>query len=483
MVRQLLTESVVLAALGGLAGLIVARLGVSALIAFGPPDVPRIGAIRIDATVFGFCAVLTTLIGLAFGLIPALQATRNEPHRDLQHASPRAAEGQRRARSTLVVAEVALALVLLVSSGLLLRSLERLLSVSIGFDAADLVTMQVQIVGHQFDSSSAKQSFFAEALDVVRRVPGVLSAGFTSQLPLSGDRDEYGVQFEATPTQAAVTHSAFRYAVSAGYLETMWIPLRAGRLLNDHDSADAPRVALISESLATGHVHGNPIGQRLRIGPAGPFTIVGVVGNVKQPSLATADSDAVYINADQSWFADNPLSLVVRGRGNAATLGGAVREAIWSVDKDQPVARMATMRDLVAKSEVERRFALMLFSAFAIVALVLAAAGIYGLTSGSVAARTREIGVRAALGASAGTILRMVLRQGLVLTAVGIAIGIAGAAMAMQAITAMLFGVSPLDGVTYLAVVTVLGTVAMLACGVPAWRAVHVDPSCALRVD
>ena len=495
LIRQLLTENLLLAVMGGVAGMAVAVLGVRALVALSPPGLPRAGAIGVDRTMFAFELGITALIGVAFGLMPALQAARNDPHRDLQHGSRGTVGAHRRTRSALVVGEVALALVLLVSSGLLLRSLERLFAVPVGFEPSRVLTMQVQIVGHRFDDSSATYRFFDEALEAVRRVPGVAAAALTSQLPLSGDMDEYGAHFETTPTQPAQSYSVFRYAVSPGYLETMRIPLRRGRLIDEHDRGGAPLVVLISESLARSRFPAeSPIGQRLRIGPndGPPYTIVGVVGDVKQMSLALSESDAVYITASSPsatirtgpWrFADRVMSLVVRTHGDAAALAPAIRQAVWSIDKDQPVVRVATMNDMVAASAAERRFALILFEAFALAALVLAAAGIYGVLSGSVAERTREIGVRAALGASRASILALVVRQGLGLAGLGVAIGLAGAAMASHAIEAMLFGVSRLDPVTYLSVIALLAGVSMIACAMPAWRAVRVDPASTLRAE
>jgi putative ABC transport system permease protein len=482
--RQLLTESLLLAAIGGAGGLAAAILGVRALVALSPPGLPRAGAIAVNGAMFGFGVGITTVIGLAVGLIPALQAARSDPQGDLQHGWRHTAGGHRRARSALVVAEVALALVLLVSSGLLLRSMERLFAVPVGFDSAGLLTMQVQIVGHRFDENRARYRFFDQALEAVRRVPGVTAAGLTSQLPLSGDHDQYGAHFEASPTQAAETYGVFRYALSPGYLETMRIPIRRGRLFNERDGAGAPLVALISESLAHSRFHGgDPIGLRVRIGPAGPYTIVGVVGDVKQLSLALSESDAVYTPATQWQFADRLTSLVVRARGEAAALAPAIRQAVWSVDKDQPVVRVATMDDLLAASAAERRFTLILFEAFALAALVLAAAGIYGVLAGNVAERTREIGVRSALGASRGSILALVVRQGMMLTGLGVTIGLAGAAAASQAIAAMLFRVSRLDPATYLGVIALLLGVAALACWIPAWRAARVDPAITLRAE
>jgi putative ABC transport system permease protein len=484
LIRQVLTESVLLAALGGAAGVFVAVLGVRGLIALSPPGLPRANAIRVDGAVLLFAAAVSTLIGLVSGLIPALHAARSDPNRELQQGSPRTAGGHRRTRSVLVVAEVALALVLLVSSGLLLRSLDRLFAVPIGFDPARLLTLQLRVVGHRYDAGRATQRAYDQALDAVRQVPGVVAAGFTAQLPLSGDRDQYGARLEATATQPAQMFGVFRYAVSPGYLEATGIPLRAGRVFDGRDVAGALLVALISRSLAEAGFPGiDPIGQRLRIGPAGPFTIVGVTGDVRQVSLALNDSFAVYISAPQSWFIDNPRTLAVRVRGDAAALAPAVRDAIWSVDKDQPITRVATMEELISASAAERRFSLTLFEAFAGTALLLAAIGIYGVMAGSVAERTREIGVRAALGASRGNIVGLVLRQGMTLTSVGVAIGLGGAVAASGALATLLFGVTRLDPITYGGVVALLLCVSALACWLPAWRAARVDLTITLHAE
>ena len=487
LVRQILTESLVLASMGGLAGLAVAWLGVRWLVALGPPELPRLHAIGMNGTVFVFALALTTLVGLASGLSPALRAARSGLQPEIQRTSARSSAGHRRTRGALVVGEVAVALVLLVCSGLLVRSLRLLFAVDVGFDPSRILTMEVQTSGRRFEDDAATLRFFAQALEAVQRVPGVESAGWTSQLPLTGDRDEYGVHFESSPAQRRdEDHGAFRYTVSPGYLETMRIPLRRGRLLSDRDRMDAPLAAVLPESYARREFPGmDPIGQRLRIGATdgAPYTVVGVVGDVRQASLALSRADAVYVTCAQWPYPDRAMSLVVRTRRNAAGLAAAVRQAIWSVDKDQPIVRVATMEELVAASASQRRFAVILFEAFALAALVLAAAGIYGLLTGSVAERTREIGVRSALGASRGSILSLVLRQGMTLTGLGMAIGIAGAVAATQAIAAMLFGVSRLDPVTYLGVIALLGAVSLAACGLPAWRAVRVDPAITLRAE
>ena len=488
LIRQLLTESLLLAIIGGVLGMVVAAFGVSALVALSPPGLPRASAISVNLTVFVFAFGITTLVGLLVGLIPALHASRGDLHTGLQQSSRRTAGGQQLTRRMLVVAEVALALVLLVSAGLLLRSMQRLFAVDPGFDTSHLLTMQVQTSGHRFDEDTTHR-FFAQSLEAVSQVPGVTSAAFTSQLPLSGDlEDGYGVHFESSPTgNPEADNAALRYVVSPGYFETMDVPLRRGRLLNAHDKADAPMAVVISESLARSKFPGqDPIGQRLRIGPNdGPWgTVVGVVGNVKQTSLVLSQSDAVYVTTMQ-WrlFVDKALWLVVRARGDAAALAPAIRQSIWSVDRDQPIVRVATMDNLLATSAAERRFALILFEVFGIVALVLAATGIYGVLSGSVTERTREIGVRLALGASRSNILALVFRQGMTLTGLGVVIGLSGAVAATQAIVTLLFGVSRLDPITYLGVLTLLVCVSVIACWVPAWRAARVDPSITLRAE
>jgi predicted permease len=491
LVRQLLTESVVLALLGGALGMVVATLGVRALVVLSPPTLPRLDAIHLDGSVFAFALATVALVGLVVGLFPALQLARGDPGTGLQHGSRRATSSHRSARGALVVAEVALALMLLVSAGLMLRSLERVFAVPVGFDASNLLTMQVQQSGRRLQADSVRYRFFEEALEAVRRVPGVESAGFTSQLPLSGDLDIYGVHFESD-RDATDLGAALRYAVSPGYFAAMRIPLRRGRLLDERDGPGAPRAAVVNESFARERFpNGDAIGQRLRFGPPDGdwFTVVGVVGDVRQASVGLSNSRAVYVSPPQWHWVDPLMSLVVRatcspaGRCDAARLAPAARQAIWSVDKDQPIVRIATMRELVARSAAERRFALVVFEAFALVALALAATGIYGMLASSVAERTREIGVRAALGASRRAILALVVRQGMMLTAAGIVIGLFGAAGTSRVIVTLLFGVSRLDPLTYLSVVGVLLGVSAIACWLPAWRAARVDPVSTLRAQ
>ena len=488
--RQLLTESLLLATIGGLLGMAVAEAGARALLALSPPGLPRLNAVSVDGAVFLFAFALTTLIGIAVGLVSNWQASRGDLHTGMHQNSGRATDSRHWMRRTLVVTEVSLAVVLLVSAGLLLRSMQRLLAVDPGFDASHLITMQVQESGHRYETDAVRIQFFQQALENIRAIPGVVSAGLTSQLPLSGDQDVYGIQFEKSNNPLG--DPAYRYAVSPGYLETMRIPLRRGRLLNEHDIAGAPVAVLITQSLADREFPGqDPIGQHVRMGPDvgqvdRPWaTIVGVVGNVKQESLAIMQEDAFYITTAQWAWGDEVESVVVRTRTGIApaSLAPAIQQAIWSVDKDRPIDRVATMDTLLATTEVQRRFVLILFEAFGLVALVLAAIGIYGILSGSVTERTREIGVRAALGATRGDILALVLRQGMAMTTIGLAVGLFAALAAGRALNAMLFGITWLDRITYLSVALLLLSVSCIACLIPARRAASIDPMQALRAE
>jgi putative ABC transport system permease protein len=482
--RQVLTESLLLAVIGGVLGMAIAEAGVRVLVAMSPPGLPRVGAIRLDATVFAFGFAITTVIGIVVGAIPALQASRADLQSGMQQ-SGRRATGHGLTRGTLVIVEVALAIVLLVSAGLLLRSLDRLFAVDPGFDPSHLLTLQVQASGAPFTADDSRAQFFTQIVAEIQRLPGVESAALTSQLPLSGDLDGYGIHLESRRELKDIS-SALRYAVSPGYLETMRIPLRRGRRIDARDGAAAPRVAMINETFAARmFADRDPIGQRIRIGSdeGQPYTIVGVAGDVRQTSLAMDVADAIYVTMPQWHWVDTAMSVVIRTRGDAAALAPAARSAIWSIDRNRPIVRVTTMDSLLAKSEAGRHFTSLLFEAFGLAALLLAAIGIYGVLSGSVAERTREIGVRAALGASRRDILGLVARQGLTLTAIGTAFGLAGAAAASSALVTLLFGISHLDPMTYGGVVTLLVAVATAAGVAPAWRAARIDPAITLRSE
>jgi predicted permease len=487
MARQALTESLLLAGIGGVFGVAVAQIGVRALLVLAPADLPRVGAVHLDGIVLVFGIAITALIGVVVGLAPALYASRRGLPEGIQRTSPWMAAGHRATRHALVVAEVSLAFVLLVSTGLLLRSLERVFAVDPGFSPLHVLTMQVQTSGHKFDADGAKRRFFGKALEEVRHVPGVASAAFTSLLPLSEKREvltagTYGTSFE----KDGRSYDVFLYAATPDYFQTMGIPLRRGRFLDKRDVAAAAQAVLISESLAKREFPGeDPIGKRLHVGPMDRpwYAIVGVVGDVKQRSLAVTDLDAVYLTPEQQWFEDDAMYLVVRSEGVALPLAPALRKAVWSADTEQAIVHVATMDSLVAASAAERRFVLILFEAFGLVALVLAATGIYGVLSGGVTERFREIGIRSALGASRVSILSLVMRQGMILATLGSAVGLLAAAAVSQAMIALLFGISRLDPVAYGGAIALLAAVSAVACWAPAWRATKVDPMVVLRYE
>jgi putative ABC transport system permease protein len=490
-VRQLLTESVLLAAIGGLLGLAVAALGVHALVALAPDQLPRVDAIRLDTRVFAFATLLTIAIGLGVGVYPALQSAGTSGDAALQPGTRIAGAASHTLRRVLVVAEIALALVLLVGAGLMVRSLTRLMSISPGFDPSGVLTVQIDGTGRSLEADSARYQFFDQVLERVRRVPGVTTAALSSQLPLSGEPPEgYGVRFEAQPSDDPNgSFNGLRYAVTPGWFTTMRIPLRRGRLLDARDRPGAQEAVVISESLARQAFPGaDPIGQRLRIGPEigsdRPWdVVVGIVADVKQSSLASEDDGAAFYVATGQWsWVDRVQTISVRTSRDPATLVADVKAAIWSVDRNQPIIRVSTMDALVARSEAERRFVLTVFAAFGLAALGLAAIGIYGMVSGGVAERMTEIGVRAALGATRANILLMVLRQGVTLAVVGVGVGVVGATLLSSTLRTLIFGISRADAATYAAAVAIVLVIAVVASALPAARAARVNPSVALRV-
>ena len=500
LVRELLGESLLLAVFGGVLGLGLAFWGVRAIVAVAPANLPRIDAVGLDASAFLFAFAATALVALGVGLAPALRGSRPELRPDLQSGA-RATNSSQLVRRGLVVGEVALALVLLVGAGLLLRSVERLYASGPGFNSGNVLTMQIFASGYRFEQqgdtyrrrSEAEQlQLFQSALEAVRAVPGVIDAAFTSQLPLSGDYEAYGVVFESdTQTSPRSPGGALRYAVTPDYFRAMGIPLLKGRLLDSGDRPGQPDAIVLSESFAKRRFGDrDPIGERLRIGPeisqsARPWdVVVGVVGDVKQRSLeALTPQDAFYVAMGQWAWVDVTQSLVVRADGDPAALVPAIKQAIWSVSATPAIARVATMDEIVASSEAERYFALNVFTAFAVTALVLAALGLYGVISGAVAERTREIGLRSALGATRAQIVSLVVRQGMTLAALGAALGLGAAAATTRGLDSLLYGVTALDPLTYGVVIVVLAVVASAACWFPAARAARVDPTIALRSE
>jgi putative ABC transport system permease protein len=486
--RELLAESVLLALLGGGLGIGLAWAGVQLIATLGNNAIPRLQAIGIDGGVLGFTAAISLLTGLGFGMVPVLATARPDLFSALRPgARTTRHRGRAITRAILVGGEIAMAAMLLVGAGLLLRSLEKLLAVSPGFDARQVLTMQVQITGARYDDDAAVVSFYERALDAVKAVPGVEEAGWISQLPLGGNFDRYGVQIEGRPlANPELAPAADRYAVLPGYLRAMRIPLIRGRSFTSEDDGRHPPVALINETFARLSWSGeDPIGRRIQVG--GPdqawCTIVGVVGDVHHTGLDQQPGPQVYFPEAQWQFADPAMDLAVRTRagGEPAALARAVEAAIRSVDGSLPILNVAAMEDVVAATAKQRRFAMVLFQVFALVALLLAAGGIYGVLSSSVTERTREIGIRAALGASRGGLLGLVVRQGLLLTLAGLGLGTTGALALSGLLSKLLFGVAPQDPVTLIGVMLVLGGVALVACWIPAWRATRVSPLEALR--
>ena len=484
--RQLLIEGLLIAGFAGALGILAARTTLDALVVLAPAGLPRLDAIALDVTALLFAVAVTSIVGLGVALLPAIQAFRGDLQPALRHNTRTAAGGHRRMRQVFVVAEVALALVLLVGAGLLFRSLRQLVAISPGFDAEQLIVAQIQTSGAKFLDARVTQRFFDQVLDGVRALPGVSAAAVTSQLPLTEQSERFGIFTEYDPTlDPQADRSAFRYAVTAGYFEAMRVPLRRGRALDAHDRTGAPLAVVISETLARRRFSGvDPVGQRMRIGPAdGPwFTVVGVVGDVKQGSLNATNTDAVYVTPEQWFFADPARWIVVRGTAREG-LPAAIRAAVRAVDPGQPIVRMTSMPTLLSQTTSDRRFALGVFVAFGAIALVLAVTGLYGALARSVTERTREIGVRTALGASRRGIVLMVLRQGLAMTGAGIAIGAGGAVFATRLLETLLFGTTPVDPATYVGVIALFVVVAVVASALPAARAVSIDPAITLRAE
>jgi len=489
LVRQLFAESALLISLGGVLGVGIAALASRALVRFAPADLPRLDAIGLDARVLGLALATTAVVALVAGLWPALRAREIGSPATLRTGPRATGHAFATLRRSLVVAQVALATVLLVGSGLLLRSVEQLLSVPTGFEASRVLTMQVVVPRGAVNGEAEGLALLERALEAVRAVPGVAEAALTSLLPLSGSSFEmYAVFVESTAGSPENAGVAFRYTVTPDWFETMGIPLMRGRLLETSDRPGAPQAVLINESFAARRFAGrDPIGARVRIGPFnrpdGPWgTIVGVVGDVKQASLAES-TDAFYVTLGQWAWADPVQSLVVQTTGDPAAFVEPIKRAIWSVNPSLPLERITTMPDLVADSEAQRSFALTIFAAFGLAALLLAGVGVYGVIEGSVTERTREIGLRSALGATPRRIAALVVGQGLTLTIIGVAIGVGVAASSTRAIASLLFGIEPFDLVTYAGVVALLLGVAFVACYAPAFRAARIDPADTLRAN
>ncbi len=486
--RQMLIESVVLGMAGGVAGLVVALWSVRTLVGLAPPELPRLSSVGIDGGVLLFTGVVAVGGGLFFGLLPAVVAGRTDVLRRMGAGQRVAGTRRRRAlRAGLVVSEVALALMLAAGAGLLVRSLGQLFAVDAGFDPADLLTMEVQAAGPAYDEDAAVLAMQARLLNAVEGLPDVALAGLVSQLPLGGNFDRWGVRIEDRPlANPAQAPGADRYSVSPDYIRAMRIPVLRGRAFTAADREGAVPVVLINRTLAERYWPGaDPLGTRIQLGASdSPWrTIVGVVGDVKHTGLDAPPGPQIYMPIRQSPWADTQVALAVRTDRDPASLADAVRRAIWAVDGSLAISRVLPAPELVRASATRRAFALRIFAAFAVVALLLAGAGIFGVLSGAVAERTREIGVRTALGATRANVLGLVIGQGMRIAGLGIVLGIALALGSARLLRGLLFGVQPDDPLTLVAVSAILALVALAACAVPAFRAARTDPVRTLRAD
>ena len=492
LVRQLLTESLVLAVVGGGLGLVLASWGASALGRLASLYLPRAGEIELSLPVLGFTAFLILVTGVGFGLIPALQASRP----DLQSVMKDAARGssagapRTRMRAALVVAEVAIALMLLAGAGLLLRSFQRLMAVEYGFDPERLLTLQVWLpvpndnAKGRFFTQDQRRGFYERALSAVQEVPGVRQAALTSRLPFRGrNGTTFTIEGKPVAPDEPSPNAEFRL-VSPNYFATMGIPLVSGEGLPEIADSVANGKVVINRTLAAKFWPGeDPIGRRIQLfGGNGPWvTVSGVVGDVRQMSLAEPPRQELYISYRA--FAGQEMSMVVRTTDDPERLGTAVTKAIREVDPEQPVFGVMSMDRLIDNAGAERRVSMLLLLLFAAIALLLSALGIYGVMAYTTNQRRHEIGIRMALGARGGDVLRLVLGQGMRLVAIGLGLGLVGAWLLSRVLASQLYGITRQDPLTYLSVAVLLALVALTATWLPARRATRVDPVLSLRSE
>jgi putative ABC transport system permease protein len=478
LIGQMLAESLVLGTLSGLAGLIAGYGCLRALIAVAPANFPRIKDVSIDAPVLLFTLALSLVTGLLFGLLPALQAGR-------QDLNTRGAGTRRgRARASLVVGEVALSTLLLVGAGLLVRSFLELQRVNAGFNPTGLVSYSISLPPERFDTAEKTAQLFERLSERTRSLPGVTHVGMVSSLPFSGQNSQssFSIEGRDVPPGQSGPHGEIRI-VSWEYFQTMQIPLKSGRGFANSDRAGSEPVAVVDENLAKLYwPQGDAVGKRIsRGGPNPMYRIVGIVGVVKHAKLDTESKGAYYFVLPQARAVR--LNVMARAAGDAAALVPAMRAELAAIDRDLPMFDVKTMGERVLDSMLPQRLAAWLLGILSLVALLLAAVGIYGVLSQTVQQRTAEIGIRMALGAQQTQVLGQVLREGLLLAGMGLGIGAMVALGASKLLTKLLYGVTPTDLVTYAAVVIVLGSVAALACLAPAFRASRVDPLIALRYE
>ncbi len=484
---QLLTESFLLVLLGGAAGVLLASWGVSLITSLNPGDIPRLNETTLDGRVLGFTMVISVISVMAFGLAPALFASRPDPQESLKSEGRGSSSGsKRRLRNALVISEVAVALMLLIGAGLMIKSFLRLQSVDPGFNSDNLLTLRVWLPSTRYKENHRQIAFFQQLINRIKGLPGVQSAGAVQDLPIRRNRMGYDFAIEGRAILAGDEPNAGYRAVTPDYFKTMSIPLASGRWFNEKDDSDAPPVVIINRSMARQFWSDeDPIGKRIRFGgEEAPWsTIVGVVGDVKHMGLDADEGPALYQPHSQKPEYLRWMTLVVRTNVEPLSIVSAVREQVSALDKDQPVYDVATMRQLVSESIANPRFYMTLLGLFAFVALILATVGVYGVLAFWVTQRTKEIGIHMALGAQQKDVMKRVMGKGIKLALTGVAIGLVGAFILTRALDSLLYNVSATDPTTFLAVSLLLIFVAALACYIPARRAMRVDPVIALRFD
>jgi putative ABC transport system permease protein len=489
LIRQMLTESTMLSVLGGLGGLLLAKWGIDLLTALKPANLPRLSSIGIDGWVLAFTLGVSILTGVVFGLVPALTASKLDVNEALKEGGRASTGGvaRHRVRSLLVVSEIALALVLLIGAGLLIKSIWKLRTIDPGFNPENLLTMRIELPESRYKEIPKQIQFRDRALEAVNAIPGVQSA-LISELPMT-ENLMHNFVIDGRPQVAPGEEPELETRTVAGdYFRTMGIPVLQGRDFNAQDRADSTTVGLVNESFVREYFpNEDPIGARIAWARGNPrrwMTIVGVVGDVKQYGLNLPELPAFYNSYEQQ---DQPwkrwMYLAVRSDINTTSVASQVKGQIWSVDKQIPVTKLRTMNEVMAASLAAQRFNMTLMGIFAAVALVLAAIGIYGVISYSVTQRTHEIGIRMALGAETGDVLSIVLRQGLQLAGIGVAVGIGAAFVLTRLMSSLLFGVSTTDPVVFVTISLILTGVALGATFIPARRATKVDPMIALRYE
>jgi putative ABC transport system permease protein len=481
-VRQMITESVLLALAGGALGTLLAFWGVELLVKLSEGSIPPTANVRIDATVLGFTLLLSLLTGVLFGLVPALRTMKLNLSESLKEGDRGGEGGHRnRTRSVLVVLESAVAVVLLIGAGLLIRSLTQLQNTSPGFDARNVLTMNVQLPREKYSTAEKTAGFFHELESRLSGLPGVETVGMVSELPLSGQPNDMPYTVEGRPP-VSIDQSFdddFR-RVNPQYFAAMRIPFLRGRNFTEQEVQQSAKVVIISQLLASQTFpNEEPLGKRLVMAMNNQaFEIIGIVGDIRHRSLESQPAAAMYLPAYVGG-----MNVVLRTKGEPASLAAAVRKEVRGIDADQPVAAVQTMEQWLETSTAGPRYRTTLLTLFALVALVLASTGIYGVMSYSVSQRTHEIGVRMALGARQLDVLSLVVRQGMILVVVGVGLGLLGAFALTRVMSTLLFGVTAKDPVTFVAVAALLTLVAFVACYIPARRATKVDPLVALRYE